>query len=56
MKFHWKGTNYGAAVEFFLEVEGCDGVAFDDGVLIARINGRRCTFPSDTVIDIEERE
>ena len=56
MKFHWTGTNYGAAVEFFLEVEGCDGVAFDDGVLIARIDGKRCTFPADTTVEIVEIE
>ena len=56
MRFHWTGTNYGAAVEFFLEVDGCDGVAFDDGVLIARVDGKRLTFPADTTIQMEESE
>ena len=56
MKFHWTGANYGAAVEFFREVEGCTGVAFDEGVLLAKVGEHVLHFPADTTVEMLERE
>ena len=51
MTFHWTGQNYGAAVDFFVNVPGCIGVLFVDGVLCVRVKERTLHFEPDTVID-----
>lgn len=56
MKFHWTGQNYGEAVDFFVEIEGCIGVIFDDGVLIARVGDKSLHFPAGTDVEFVESE
>ena len=54
MKFHWTGQNHGAAVEFFMAVDGCIGVAFDEDKLLVRAGDKTWHIERDTTIDIEE--